>query len=252
MKGFLYGIVAGDPDFPAGVSSCFHVDGAGVEEGLEAGGLDHPPAASGANDADEISRSGFQDVIDDQKVVPGCFLHFRPAGAEAGRDLFGGFRASRPQPLLESVPGGWQDKDVCGRRIKAANLARSLNIDIEQHVVAGSQPFIELRLVGTVVFPMHLSPFQEPARLNPGQEGFPGDEVVVLAVAFLGSGRAGGAGYRKPQGGHFPQQGPNEGGLPDPGRGRDYEELSRMAKAWHTLLILFPLWQDRRLWHGCR
>ena len=86
-------------------------------------------------------------------------------------------------------------------------------------------PFLYGVPVCSVEPAMDFGPFQEAFRLYAAQKFLPGHEMIVLSRNFLGTHRAGGAGYGKLQLRPISQYTSDDSGFPDSGRGRYDKKL---------------------------
>ena len=79
------------------------------------------------------------------------------------------------------------------------HLAGTLPVNIDQHVFALRQAFLDLFARGRIEIAVHLRPFEKLSGIALCHEVFAGHEIVVHALRFAGAFWAGGGGDRQRQ-----------------------------------------------------
>lgn len=136
-----------------------------------------------------------ESVVFDDVIKLGGSREFGASGLEPPLDLFLGFCAAPDKALNHRVPRGGQQEDQRGLVSKdLADLSSALDVDIEQDVVALTEKVFGGAAACPIVVVVNTGPFEKSFALDHLLEGVFGDKVVVDAVLFVVSGRAGGVG----------------------------------------------------------
>ena len=133
--------------------------------------------------------------------------------------------------------------------------ARSLNINVQEHIVSGFKPFLDKAPVCTVEMAVDLGPLKEAPRAYSAQKFLHGQEMIILSGNFPGADRACGTGNGKLQPWARCNYSPDDSRFSDSGRGRYNEELPGSGWRGHrpvpgyrdskAVLPGWPLWSFR-------
>src|SRR5208283_49486 len=138
-------------------------------------------------------------VVDENVIVAAKILDFPGRSRQPSQNhLLGVFRAG-PQTLGQFFPGRGQDKDTDGFGYLLLQLSRTLNVDVENHVLALGLAALQDAAMRSIVIPKDQRPFEEFAAADSLFEVLPRDEDVVLAVDLRPARRAGRIGGREDQ-----------------------------------------------------
>src|SRR6185503_10777648 len=118
-----------------------------------------------------------------------------------------------------------QDEDSHHVLEEPADLARTLPVDLEQHVLAGRELVLDPPLARAVVVTVHVRVLEEIPRGDHALEHFARDEVVFATVRLALARLARGVGDRQPDARLAAQQLGHEAGLAGARRGHDGEQV---------------------------
>src|SRR5208282_254160 len=165
--------------------------------------------------------------VDYQVVVFGIGLRFVTRFAKPVLNLRFFLGSAPAQTALEFGESRWQNKyadRIAG--IHCANLARALDVDVEQDVAARGDRGVERRSRRAVGGLEHPRPFGEFAGRLPAFELFFAHKVVIDSVRLAFSRRARCQGYRKLQARDGLERGAPNRGLAGPRRRRKDEDYT--------------------------
>src|SRR5207245_3537639 len=144
--------------------------------------------------------------------------------AKTAADLFLAVAATLLEALDECRLIGRQDKEEQRIGIKIADLKSALHVDLQQHILALGKVCQHRRFWSAVIFAIDLGVFQEFIAVETFEEFFLGDELVSFSLVVARPLGTGGGGHRVRHA-HRCGQLPRDGGLTDPGRPAETDEL---------------------------
>src|SRR5690625_3294520 len=152
-----------------------------------------------SHEGGELCGGTCHHVVDDDVVELLGRGELLPSGLQPADTLLGALGPAGQEPALQLLEGRRREEDEVGVRHGAADLARSLEVDLQQRRCPGAQLILH-RTAGrpVPVLAVDHGPLQELAVGDHPVELGVGDEVVVHAVDLVGTGTAGGGGDREP------------------------------------------------------
>src|SRR6056297_212775 len=191
------------------------------------------PAAQrpGPEDAGQVVAGPVEVVVDDDEVELHARRHLVAGLAEPALDDVGCVGAAAGEARFQHLQRRRQDEHLAGLGVRFADLGCALDVDFQQHVLAGGPQRFDPLAIGAVVVPEYLGMFQEAAFADPAPEGVGIDEMVGLAIDLAGPGRAGGVGDRKGEVRKLLEQAADQAGLAGAaGGGDDVQLASRLTR----------------------
>jgi hypothetical protein len=142
------------------------------------------------------------------------------------------------QAAVLLVPGRCFHEHQQRVRVRVLHREGALDVNLEQHVVAGSQVLLDRTARRSVEVPVHLEPLQELVGRAQAVELFAIEEQIVLAVDLAFATRTRRGRHREPQPRVAVAELAHDRPLADPGRAREDEQdaqgappISRSASA---------------------
>src|SRR5512140_3549063 len=134
------------------------------------------------DDGLQVEERGLEQLIDYNEVEVLGLCHLDARIGQARGDHLGSVFTTALQPLLQFGPARRQDEDEDRVRKQLLDLQRALPVDLEHHVIAVHQTFLDRGARGAVQMPMHLRPLEELPTVDHRAESGLVDEPVLTAV----------------------------------------------------------------------